>query len=462
MSSNGTPAKENGGTSIEIKTPAGVVRCLPDEIILKRLGVQFEHSSILLEYEVPGQRIIAIHTVAVDLRWIGSSVSPGGTNASYVAMAEKLQSVHEPWLGKVNTAQIAKLIGRLGSAVATSPGPRAKAKAKPRRARVQGLPPTARARKSSKVEEVRKVFDDIGVSGQSSLSSEDLHGYLCDYLGFGQAEAIRWFEHHKAPDGGVSFDTFREGYAELNPYMVMNLQKEVIIRKPGSLDNQQVNLEKLEDCEVYICDTSAQVFADFCKRCLVLIGPCESSAFIRDCEDCTFWLAVKQFRTNNCVRCNFFLYAKTEPIIETSKDLSFAPWSAHYPKCTEHFSRAGFKPNENLWNAVFDFSGEEGRSNWRIMPMDEVVDLKVDLDEPPTAAALPDNPCSPVTHGALCAPPLTSGESCGEGVHPIPQTRPALPPSPASASPARVCSVQDARPTWQVGAQHLRERAPAK
>merc|ERR1712107_54366 len=116
--------------------------------------------------------------------------------------------------------------------------------------------------------------------------------------------------------------------------MLMQRKKEIIVRKPGSLGGQQINLENIDECEVYICDPTAQAFADFCKGSMIFMAPCESSVFVRDCEDCIFWLACQQLRTNNCKRCIFYLYSKTEPIIETSEDLSFAPWSARYPKCT--------------------------------------------------------------------------------------------------------------------------------
>merc|ERR1719382_1695382 len=109
-----------------------------------------------------------------------------------------------------------------------------------------------------------------------------------------------------------------------------------------------MSLDKLEDCEVYVCDISAQIFVDYCKRCLLLLGPCESSIFVRDCEDCVIWIAAQQLRTNNCHRCTFYLYSKTEPIIETSNQLSFAPWAARYPGCTSHFAAANFNPTLNF------------------------------------------------------------------------------------------------------------------
>ena len=133
-------------------------------------------------------------------------------------------------------------------------------------------------------------------------------------------------------------------YASLNPYVLANQTGQVLVRKQGALAGEQVTLESLEDCEVYACDTTAQVFVDFCKRSLILLGPCESSVFVRDCEDCVFYMAAQQLRTNKCKRCTFYLYSKTEPVIEESEELTFAPWAASYPNCAEQFKRSGFDP----------------------------------------------------------------------------------------------------------------------
>merc|ERR1712139_80400 len=277
--------------------------------------------------------------------------------------------------------------------------------------------------------------------------------YLCDHLGFGRAEANQFFKQHAA-DGGIKFERFREGYATLNPYMISGREQEVIVRKPDSLRGEGITLERLEDCEIYICDRTAQVFLDFCKRCLVLIGPCESSVFVRDCEDCTIWLASQQLRTNNCNRCTFFMHARTEPIIETSDDLAFAPWAASYPKCSAHFQQAGFDPQKNLWNSIFDFSGKVDRSHWRILPLKEVLELSVELDEPPSETSPANNPVPRVTHDMLCAEPAPSGQSCGQGLN-IPQTRPPLPVSPGPSESLRSFPARDADPGELCGARRL-------
>lgn len=428
--------------TIAIRTPSGVVSCEPGEIVCRRLGLDYQLNSILLEYEVPSQKLLAHHAIAVDLQELTDRSGPDGREADLAlaeALAERLRtSVHRLWLVSVPRKQLTKLVGRLRAQALEGLGER--------RLRVADATksPVVRASRRSKDEDMKKVFDEIDVRAKGALSRSDVHSYLCDYLGFGRAEADAFFQRRGAEGDGLSFDRFKEGYPRLNPFTLEKISGEVVIRKPGSLAEQQVSLDKLEDCEVYVCEPTGQVFADFCKRCLVMLGPCQTSVFVRDCEDCVFWIACGQLRTNNCLRCTFHMYSKTAPVIETSEDLAFAPWSARYPKCADHFARFGFDPARNLWNGIFDFTGSPERSNWRILPLAEVVELSIELDESPEALATLENPCPPVTHEALCAQPLDSGD-CGQGVADIPQTRPEAPPPPAPSARPLAWAVDDRR-----------------
>lgn len=295
---------------------------------------------------------------------------------------------------------------------------------------------------------MRKVFQDIDNKLKGHLKLEDLRSYMCDYLGFGQAEADHLFKEHTQSEGsghGVPFEGFQKAFSTLNPFMIEDRHKEVIIRKPGSLGGEMLQLDKIEDCQVYICDRTAQVLVDFLKRSTLLLAPCESSVFVRDCEDCVFYIAAQQLRTNNCKRCKFYLHSKTEPIIETSEDLKFAPWGAKYPCCSAQFAKVNFDPNHNMWNSIFDFTGKAGSANWQILPLEEVEELHLVLEEPPELVAPPDSPAESITHEALCRDPIASGESCGEGVMNIPQTRPTAPSPPAPGVTARVRKVHDGK-----------------
>jgi len=329
------------------------------------------------------------------------------------------------------------------------------AKIEARRRRVVGLPVVAKAKSKAHKEDVRKAFEHADTGGRGFIDHEDLRSFLADHLGFGHAEVASFHDRHGSVEGDaasrvVRFEDFCTGYGYLNPYRISQRRGEVIVRKPGSLDKREAYIEEVEDSEVYICEPTAQAFVDDCKRSLVLLGPCESSAFVRNCEDCTFWLAVQQLRTRDCRRCTFYLYSKTEPIIEASDELSFAPWAAAYPKCTAQFAEAGFDPQRNRWNAIFDFSGSQERSHWRILPLGQIAELEVELTEPPESAAAPDSPGPSVTHAALCAEPLEPEESCGESLGNIPQTRPSAPPSPregVTTTKLRFQDDSDARPT---------------
>lgn len=279
---------------------------------------------------------------------------------------------------------------------------------------------------------MRQVYEDAA-NGTGSLSAVALQAYLCDFLGFGIAESLAICDRAAVGAQGdeVSFDGFKVQYPSLNPFKIEDRKSEVIFRKQGpDISGKMVICGKLEDCEVYVCDRQDCADASELKRCLVLIGPCQGPVQVHGCEDCIFWMACQQLRTRDCKRCTFHLYSKTAPIIETSEDLTFAPWTARYPHCTPQFEAAGFDASRNFWNAVYDFNGELSKAHWRISPLEDIIELSVCLDDAPEVSAVASNPASAVTHEALCADPVQSEESAGEAVHNAPQTRPPLPTTP--------------------------------
>ena len=71
----------------------------------------------------------------------------------------------------------------------------------------------------------------------------------------------------------------------------------------------------------------------------------------------SFTIACRQLRTRDCHDCTFHLYVKTEPIIETSHNVRFAPFNAAYRGHSKHLAAAGLT-SPNLWYAVYDFNDE--------------------------------------------------------------------------------------------------------
>ncbi|CAE7029375.1 rp2 [Symbiodinium sp. CCMP2592] len=184
--------------------------------------------------------------------------------------------------------------------------------------------------------------------------SEELESYLGDYLGYGSTEIRAFFEEHKNEAGAVDLAGLKKGFASLNPYLISKRKDCTIWRKRGSISapGSQMNLEDLVDCEVFVCDRTEQAFVDECSGCAVLIGCCSGPTFVRDCKGCTFWVATRQLRTRDCIDCKFFLHSHTEPIIESSKDLAFAPFAASYPGVAEHFQEAKMDAGPNRFLAI--------------------------------------------------------------------------------------------------------------
>lgn len=67
----------------------------------------------------------------------------------------------------------------------------------------------------------------------------------------------------------------------------------------------------------------------------------------------------RQLRTRDCVRCKFFLYVLTDPIVESSHSCEFGAWHISYPRLDKHFAAASLDPAEpNLFGKVYDFTGD--------------------------------------------------------------------------------------------------------
>ena len=93
------------------------------------------------------------------------------------------------------------------------------------------------------------------------------------------------------------------------------------MKLPGSVQGQPIEISNLINCEAQVLDHCDQVQIDDVKDSKVFIGASSESIFTRNCKNCTFTIACKQFRARDCENCTFYLYCKTEPVIETSTNL---------------------------------------------------------------------------------------------------------------------------------------------
>ncbi|CAM9682319.1 unnamed protein product, partial [Discosporangium mesarthrocarpum] len=171
-----------------------------------------------------------------------------------------------------------------------------------------------------------------------------------------------------APDGSKFTDRaeFRQ-YIFLTQYTFKDKVGETLKKLPGDINGQPFDLASLNRCEVLLLDHSEAVQVDELKDCRVFIAACADSVFVRDCSSCVFTVACKQLRTRSCHGCEFRLYSKTEPIIELSDNMSFAPFNGAYVGHTQHMREANLT-SPNLWFGVHDFNDEARTGkNWRLL-----------------------------------------------------------------------------------------------
>jgi len=151
-------------------------------------------------------------------------------------------------------------------------------------------------------------------------------------------------------------------------YMFSNLKGQVCIKEPGSIDGQMFIIEDCEDCDIYVCDYTAQVQIDYCKNCRIFVGPSESSIFIRNCENCQCIIACQQYRARECVDCDTLLFASTAPVVESSKNMRFGCFRFFYFNLAQQFKSVKMSVWDNKWSEVYDFTPGEG--NFSFLPLD--------------------------------------------------------------------------------------------
>jgi len=144
-------------------------------------------------------------------------------------------------------------------------------------------------------------------------------------------------------------------------------------RLPGSIDGQMYNIADCEDTELVVMDHCEQVQIDQCKNSKIFIGACESSMFIRNCDNCTFYIACRQLRLREVTNCKFFCFSTAEVHIEYSNNVQFAPFHGGYAEQAQHLTAAKLPyQDHNLWYDIFDHNDPgKTRTNWSLLPEGE-------------------------------------------------------------------------------------------
>ncbi|KAF4034398.1 Tubulin binding cofactor C domain-containing protein [Phytophthora infestans] len=157
-------------------------------------------------------------------------------------------------------------------------------------------------------------------------------------------------------------------------YTFRNKKDETLMKLPGQIEGQPFDVSDLEGCTVMLLDHINQVQIDNLANCRVFVGPSSESVFVRNCSNCVFTIACKQLRTRDCSGCSIYLYSLTDPIIETSQQMTFAPFNGAYCGIERNFTDARLEPANNHWSQLYDFNDpNKTGANWRILQQEEEV-----------------------------------------------------------------------------------------
>lgn len=116
---------------------------------------------------------------------------------------------------------------------------------------------------------------------------------------------------------------------------------------------------------MYMHDYHKQCFVDKCTNCVIIMGPCETSTFVRDCKDCILVLTCQQLRMRDCVNCEIMLYSHTDPVVEACSEIRFRNHEYAYPELLSQMNSAKLSVFNNQWTYVYDFTvDKQGGKNF--------------------------------------------------------------------------------------------------
>jgi len=140
-------------------------------------------------------------------------------------------------------------------------------------------------------------------------------------------------------------------------FMIKEKENETIYRHYGDLNGADFKLRNNKHCEIYILDWSKGMYIDNCEDCKIFCGPIDGSIFIRGSKNCQISLIARQVRFRDCENLKIFTYCPSDPAVENSFNIYFAPFNAFFPHLKELFIKGEFKKEEsNHIDTPYDFT----------------------------------------------------------------------------------------------------------
>ena len=100
-------------------------------------------------------------------------------------------------------------------------------------------------------------------------------------------------------------------------------EQNIVAKKEDYEGKENIILEDLENCEVQIPFVVKCIYVKHLKNCELKLTAVSGATFIDYAEGCDIFLATHQLRIHHSKDTNFYIIARSNPIIEHCSTLGF-------------------------------------------------------------------------------------------------------------------------------------------
>eukprot|EP01084_Bolivina_argentea_P071654 130213_1 len=154
---------------------------------------------------------------------------------------------------------------------------------------------------------------------------------------------------------------------------IANKSLETIYKESGSINGSDICLSNLTNCTISICDYIGALRMNNIKYCTIITGPIASSLHVEYIENSTINSIMRQCRIHYCKNTKFYIHVNSEPVIEYSDNVQFAPYNVRYKELNKHWEQSKVDKDINRWDKVKDFNWfkQQHSPHWTVIPKAE-------------------------------------------------------------------------------------------
>ncbi len=139
-------------------------------------------------------------------------------------------------------------------------------------------------------------------------------------------------------------------------YIIEQKENEEITKHYTEVNGADIKIRKNKNCKIFILDNCGGMFVDDCENCKIIVGPIEGSIMVRTSKNCEISVIARQIRFRDCENIKCFAYCPSDPAVESSFNIFFAPYNSFFPHLKELFVKANFIKEKNHINNPYDFT----------------------------------------------------------------------------------------------------------